>query len=465
NYSLIESGTSNAIINWTTSYANNEWVVVTKPNPGWNLVNGNSYFFRVKARNIVGLISDVKESDGITVDTSLKPSNCTNKAKDEKETDVDCGGVCSLCNLGKKCNINADCKSSFCNINGVCTTPKCDDNTRNQEETDVDCGGSCKKCQNDKTCVNNNDCESGYCGYGSCKPQESCLDGKLSGIESDVDCGGACPTKCPEEKNCGTSEDCAEGLKCVLSVCKRCAENDENCNGIPDEQEETKTEIKDTDNDGMPDEWEIKNGLNPNDPNDAEQDSDKEGLANLEEYKSNTNPNLEDTDGDGFTDKQEVDAGTNPLDPKDFPKSSLTKIIWFILGIVILLSGFGYLTYRLMEKKREEKFEIRSREIQRAISPQQVKQVSSKQVEEKAKIKEALKKKEEEKEKERKKLFEAFGKEEKSKEELKETKIEKPEHKSEKKPSDIRKTRFKKPKEDVFIKLKEIAKETKKKRK
>jgi len=46
----------------------------------------------------------------------------------------------------------------------------------------------------------------------------------------------------------------------------------------------------DTDNDGMPDEWEIANGFNPNDPSDAPKDFDNDGVTNLDEYKAGTNP-------------------------------------------------------------------------------------------------------------------------------------------------------------------------------
>lgn len=41
---------------------------------------------------------------------------------------------------------------------------------------------------------------------------------------------------------------------------------------------------KDTDQDGMPDEWELKNGLNPNDPNDRNGDRNNDGYTNLEDY-------------------------------------------------------------------------------------------------------------------------------------------------------------------------------------
>ncbi len=41
--------------------------------------------------------------------------------------------------------------------------------------------------------------------------------------------------------------------------------------------------------DGMPDEWEIRHGLNPN-MDDASQDADSDGFTNLEEFKAGTSP-------------------------------------------------------------------------------------------------------------------------------------------------------------------------------
>ena len=46
----------------------------------------------------------------------------------------------------------------------------------------------------------------------------------------------------------------------------------------------------DTDEDGMPDSWERKFGLNPRDPSDGAADKDHDGYTNLEEYLNNTNP-------------------------------------------------------------------------------------------------------------------------------------------------------------------------------
>jgi hypothetical protein len=46
----------------------------------------------------------------------------------------------------------------------------------------------------------------------------------------------------------------------------------------------------DSDGDGMPDWWEKKYGLDPNDPSDAAKDADGDGYTNLEEYLNGTDP-------------------------------------------------------------------------------------------------------------------------------------------------------------------------------
>jgi len=53
--------------------------------------------------------------------TTEEPS-CTDAKKNQDETDIDCGGSCTLkCASGNDCNVNADCVSNIC-TSGVCTT-------------------------------------------------------------------------------------------------------------------------------------------------------------------------------------------------------------------------------------------------------------------------------------------------------------------------------------------------------
>lgn len=107
--------------------------------------------------------------------------------------------------------------------------------------------------------------------------------------------------------------------------------------------------IVDTDNDGMPDGWEQANGLNPNDPADAQLDLDNDGLLNRGEYEAGTNPTVIDSDGDGVSDGEEIASGTNPLDPSSVPRADedvpMMDDLSLALFAVVLL-GLGYRSLR-----------------------------------------------------------------------------------------------------------------------
>lgn len=57
--------------------------------------------------------------------------------------------------------------------------------------------------------------------------------------------------------------------------------------GLP---EYSGTSYQDSDNDGMPDVWEIRYGLNPNDPSDASQDCNGDGYTNIEKFINGIDP-------------------------------------------------------------------------------------------------------------------------------------------------------------------------------
>ncbi|WP_262964899.1 Ig-like domain-containing protein, partial [Methylobacter psychrophilus] len=109
----------------------------------------------------------------------------------------------------------------------------------------------------------------------------------------------------------------------------------------------------DSDGDGLPDDFELANGLNPNDPLDAQEDFDQDGLTNQQEYQLGTgirvadsdsddisdgnevngtlgyktDPLKIDTDDDGVSDRDEIVAGYNPTDKADGGGRSFIELV------------------------------------------------------------------------------------------------------------------------------------------
>ncbi|MCD6484362.1 MAG: PQQ-binding-like beta-propeller repeat protein, partial [Candidatus Odinarchaeota archaeon] len=71
----------------------------------------------------------------------------------------------------------------------------------------------------------------------------------------------------------------------------------------------TNSTNSDTDDDGVPDGWEVNYGLNATNPSDASLDTDSDDLTNLREYQAGTDPTNADTDGDGLSDGWELSNG------------------------------------------------------------------------------------------------------------------------------------------------------------
>lgn len=77
----------------------------------------------------------------------------------------------------------------------------------------------------------------------------------------------------------------------------------------------------DDDNDGMPDPYELANGFDPLNAEDATLDADQDGLSNIEEMELGTDPRDRDSDGDGIGDAEDIDPldSLKPIPPQVLP--------------------------------------------------------------------------------------------------------------------------------------------------
>ncbi len=109
------------------------------------LENGKVYVLKIVASDIAGNVNFKEES--FKTDFSVYCSN--NIFDSEYETDVDCGGSCPSCGIGKVCNTSLDCNEGLvCDETyNKCYANTCYDNIKNGDETGVDCGGSCVECK------------------------------------------------------------------------------------------------------------------------------------------------------------------------------------------------------------------------------------------------------------------------------------------------------------------------------
>ncbi len=87
-----------------------------------------------------------------TVEECVYLPTCFDNVTNGLETDVDCGGNCDPCELGKRCLTHQDCASKYC-VNNVCRELSCDnatiycfDGLKDCGEEGIDCGGPCKPC-------------------------------------------------------------------------------------------------------------------------------------------------------------------------------------------------------------------------------------------------------------------------------------------------------------------------------
>jgi hypothetical protein len=137
-------------------------------------------------------------------------------------TDLDCGGACGPCGLGKRCLLDSDCQSFACDAaSTTCILNQCLDHRQDGDETDADCGGACPGCALGQSCLLDEDCKSMACDALLLKcVSNQCGDRRHDGQETDVDCGGPACNSCGPGQACKSSLDCASGHICSGSkVC------------------------------------------------------------------------------------------------------------------------------------------------------------------------------------------------------------------------------------------------------
>jgi len=148
---------------------------------------------------------------------------CENRMQDDDEPDVDCGGPCPPCRVGRMCFGDEDEHSENCGNDNVCGGfPTCDDGEQNGAETGVDCGGpACEGCADGDGCEVDTDCVSNRCAAGVCA---SCEDGVQNGSETGTDCGGPECGPCLGGLMCDGNDDCASFLcedgSCTFPDCE-----------------------------------------------------------------------------------------------------------------------------------------------------------------------------------------------------------------------------------------------------
>ena len=118
------------------------------------------------------------------------------------------------------------------------------------------------------------------------------------------------------------------------------AHQEDNSGGISGMIIRSVNALVDTDKDGMPDDWEKKYGLNPNDPSDAAKDCNSNGVTNLDEYKASldpcdaTPPAVVSTEGSGtletmrltFSEPLAMPGATNPASYSITPSLAVTAV-------------------------------------------------------------------------------------------------------------------------------------------
>ena len=282
---------SEDIKNWTLSES------PTLSASDLNLSDGSTYYFSVIAENNAGMNSSIAFSNGVTVNSSFIGGNFTEEVINRAGclTDQDGDGY------GLGCVSGYDCNDKDPSVNAG------------------NCGNGC---------IQDSDGD----GYGvGCYSGRDCKDtdpsisfGCADSCRIDMDGDGYGP-------GCFSGPDCNDYSSETIGSCdtgKGCT-NDDDC-------------------DGMDNEWEIDNGLNP-DFDDSGADNDNDGISNLEEYRKNTDPN-----STGESPTTQLPQRTNNTQQQQAKKGIDWMLITIIVIFLLLVGIGGYYAYtNFMPKKQQ----------------------------------------------------------------------------------------------------------------
>ena len=146
-------------------------------------------------------------------------ARCADQVRDGDESDVDCGGACAVCDIGKLCVVATDCVTGFCSAN-TCAAKSpgmtCSDHSQcgsgvcGANGSGNCCAASCAA--GSSGCAWNGCDGTGACTYPStmiaCAPQ-SCVDATLT--RHFCDGVGGCATdtlSCPNLLACASATSC-----------------------------------------------------------------------------------------------------------------------------------------------------------------------------------------------------------------------------------------------------------------
>ena len=200
-----------------------QWIVLSDAN------NSPELAISLSGRADRACAAGLTQCNGECVDLQADPSHCgscdVTCTLPETCLSGACGCIAKTCKDVGECGAAADgcggtlscgaCSGQFRCVDNRCIPPTCSDAVQNQGETDVDCGGPCQRCAVGKACNDRSDCTVGLaCVAGQCGPcsaNDQCA--------SDQVCrGGTCGA-------CNDRVECGGGRACIAGRCLSCVSN------------------------------------------------------------------------------------------------------------------------------------------------------------------------------------------------------------------------------------------------